>query len=74
MILAMKIISMGFDLDTGQIPSLPGPVEYQGYCFCVGSVIFGPWTSYNSYLEVVQSSSLVRIFDKVAALFTCCDT
>ncbi|XP_071816823.1 protein-serine O-palmitoleoyltransferase porcupine-like [Apostichopus japonicus] len=58
MILAMKIISMGFDLDTGQIPSLPGPVEYQGYCFCVGSVIFGPWTSYNSYLEVVQSSSL----------------
>ncbi|XP_055937024.1 protein-serine O-palmitoleoyltransferase porcupine-like isoform X2 [Argiope bruennichi] len=49
MLLSMKIISLGFD--TGytdkQMPSL---LPCFGYLFHVGTVIFGPWISYSSYV------------------------
>eukprot|EP00057_Strongylocentrotus_purpuratus_P007725 XP_011662199.1 PREDICTED: protein-cysteine N-palmitoyltransferase porcupine [Strongylocentrotus purpuratus] len=54
MILMMKVISVGFDLDQGTLSSLPGPLEYFGYTFCVGTSIFGPWVSFTSYMAMLQ--------------------
>ena len=51
MILAMKIISVGFDLDSGALSTAPGPLEFCGYlfnvsahayaCTCTSSVVKG---------------------------------
>ncbi len=53
MILAMKIISLAFDLSSGSVISLPSPLEYSGYVFHVGSVVFGPWVCYQEYYHLV---------------------
>ena len=37
MILAMKIISVGFDLDSGALSTAPGPLEFCGYLFNVSA-------------------------------------
>lgn len=52
MVLAMKIVSLAFDLDSGTVSELPNFSEYVGYSLHVGTVIFGPWTSYQSYAVV----------------------
>ncbi|CAM9288301.1 unnamed protein product [Lampetra planeri] len=49
MVVAMKAISLAFDLDRGVVASVPSPVEFMGYIYFVGTVIFGPWISFNSY-------------------------
>ncbi|XP_051865042.1 protein-serine O-palmitoleoyltransferase porcupine isoform X2 [Pristis pectinata] len=54
MIVAMKAISLGFDLDQGAVEGMPSPVEFMGYIYFVGTVIFGPWISFNSYLQSVE--------------------
>uniref|UniRef100_T1JL91 Protein-serine O-palmitoleoyltransferase porcupine n=1 Tax=Strigamia maritima TaxID=126957 RepID=T1JL91_STRMM len=51
MIIVMKVISLGFDLDCGITPRLPSMIEFFGYCLCPGSLIFGPWHSYKQYLS-----------------------
>lgn len=51
MIVAMKAISLGFDLDQGSVTSMPSPVEFMGYIYFVGTVIFGPWISFSSYRQ-----------------------
>ncbi|XP_063063751.1 protein-serine O-palmitoleoyltransferase porcupine-like [Engraulis encrasicolus] len=58
MVVAMKAISLAFDLDRGVVESVPSPVEFMGYIYFVGTVIFGPWSSYNSYKEAVESREL----------------
>ncbi|KAL2103692.1 hypothetical protein ACEWY4_000560 [Coilia grayii] len=58
MVVAMKAISLAFDLDRGVVESVPSPVEFMGYIYFVGTVIFGPWSSYNSYKEAVESRQL----------------
>ena len=57
----MKVISLGFDLDTGTVINLPKPWEFAGYTFQVGSVVFGPWISYNEYsnLQAQRERKLV---------------
>ena len=66
MILSMKIISLGFDVSSGAIVELPGVIEYSGYVFQVGSVMFGPWISYQQYIHLLSShkveKKLVSIF------------
>ncbi|CAL1542738.1 unnamed protein product, partial [Lymnaea stagnalis] len=56
----MKIISLGVDVGKGAVPKLPNIFEYSGYCFNVGTVIFGPWVSYNQYIRILdcQAQSL----------------
>ena len=49
MVLAMKVISLGFDVDQGHSPVLPSLWQYSGYVFHPGSIIFGPWISYKEY-------------------------
>ncbi|GFO15600.1 cysteine n-palmitoyltransferase porcupine [Plakobranchus ocellatus] len=56
-ILSMKIISLGIDIGSGEIPDVPNVFEYMGYCFNVGSVIFGPWISYTQYYKLLDSQN-----------------
>ncbi|KAG9335301.1 hypothetical protein JZ751_005405 [Albula glossodonta] len=58
MVVAMKAISLAFDLDRGTVPTVPSPVEFMGYIYFVGTVIFGPWTSFTSYKEAIESRAL----------------
>lgn len=59
MVVAMKAISLAFDLDRGVVSSLPSLGEFMGYILFVGTVIFGPWISYSSYKEAIESRKLV---------------
>lgn len=58
MVVAMKAISLAFDLDKGIVEKVPSPVEFMGYIYFVGTVIFGPWISFNSYMDAVESRKL----------------
>lgn len=51
MILAMKAISVGFDIDSKQIIRPPSVLGFLGYVFHPGSIIFGPWISYSEYAD-----------------------
>ena len=67
MIVAMKAVSLGFDLDRGEVSMVPSPMEFMGYLCFVGTVIFGPWISFQRYLEAVQGRPLsCRWLQKVA--------
>ena len=52
MVATMKIISLAFDLDQGRIESLPSLVEFLGYVLHPGSIVFGPWLSYEEYANI----------------------
>nr|XP_030702552.1 protein-serine O-palmitoleoyltransferase porcupine isoform X6 [Globicephala melas]XP_033706043.1 protein-serine O-palmitoleoyltransferase porcupine isoform X6 [Tursiops truncatus] len=60
MIVAMKAVSLGFDLDRGEVGAVPSPVEFMGYLYFVGTIVFGPWISFHSYLQAVQGRPLSR--------------
>lgn len=62
MMLAMKLISLAFDLDSGVVRELPGMWNYAGYALHVGSVIFGPWIGYQDYATLLHSPE-ERLFD-----------
>ncbi|XP_069785256.1 protein-serine O-palmitoleoyltransferase porcupine-like isoform X1 [Narcine bancroftii] len=67
MIVAMKAISLGFDLDQSTVGALPSPAEFMGYIYFVGTVIFGPWINYSSYLQSVEGRRMsLGWFCKVA--------
>lgn len=61
MVVAMKAISLAFDLDRGVVTSVPSPIEFMGYIYFVGTVIFGPWISFNSYKEALEGRKLVCV-------------
>lgn len=49
MLLSMKLISLAFD--TGSVEKvMPPPIATFGYLFHPGTVIFGPWVSYSTYI------------------------
>lgn len=58
----MKAISLAFDLDRGVVTSVPSPLEFMGYIYFVGTVIFGPWISFSSYKEALEGRKLVNVF------------
>ncbi|GAA6106163.1 protein-serine O-palmitoleoyltransferase porcupine [Tachysurus ichikawai] len=57
-VVAMKAISLAFDLDKGTLENVPSPMEFMGYIYFVGTVIFGPWISFSSYREAVEGKEL----------------
>jgi len=61
MILAMKLISLAFDLDSGTVRDMPHVFHYGGYLFHVGSVLLGPWMSFHDYMSALNQPS-ERIF------------
>ncbi|XP_029291507.1 protein-serine O-palmitoleoyltransferase porcupine isoform X3 [Cottoperca gobio] len=58
MVVAMKAVSLAFDLDRGVVASVPSPIEFMGYIYFVGTVIFGPWISFNSYKDALEGRQL----------------
>ena len=61
MIIVMKMISLAFDLDSGAARDLPPIWDYCGYVLHCGSVMFGPWTSFQDY-SLLLSQPEERIF------------
>ncbi|KAK3102736.1 hypothetical protein FSP39_013537 [Pinctada imbricata] len=57
-ILSMKVIGLAFDISNGQV-LLPDVPSYLGYCLCVGTVIFGPWISFQDYMNILFSGTSV---------------
>ncbi|XP_068964292.1 protein-serine O-palmitoleoyltransferase porcupine isoform X1 [Petaurus breviceps papuanus] len=71
MIVAMKAVSLGFDLDRGELGAVPSPVEFMGYLYFVGTIIFGPWLHFRSYLHAVEGRPLsLTWLGKVAGSLT----
>ena len=58
MLVAMRAISVGFQLDDTSLPSLPQPLPYFGYLYHVGTVSFGPWVSFKDYIALLHSPPL----------------
>lgn len=56
----MKAISLAFDLDRGAVSSFPSPLEFMGYLCFAGTVVFGPWISFASYLDAINGRKMVR--------------
>ncbi|XP_070193072.1 protein-serine O-palmitoleoyltransferase porcupine-like isoform X2 [Littorina saxatilis] len=62
MVLSMKIISLAFDFGSGAIIDLPNIFDFMGYSFHVGTVIFGPWVSYEDYHKSLMAEKLPLSF------------
>ncbi|TMS15856.1 Protein-serine O-palmitoleoyltransferase porcupine [Larimichthys crocea] len=58
MVVAMKAISLAFDMDRGTVGALPSPAEFLGYVLFVGTVVFGPWISFSSYKNATEGTKL----------------
>jgi len=61
MVVAMKAISLAFDLDRRTVGRLPSPAEFLGYVLFVGTVVFGPWISFSTYRSAVEGERLVSV-------------
>lgn len=59
MVVAMKAISLAFDLDRGAVSSFPTALEFLGYLCFAGTVIFGPWISFSSYRDALEGRRMV---------------
>lgn len=60
MLVVMKVISIGFDLDSGNVMQLPNVWEYTGYILCPGTSVFGVWTSFTDYQNIFLNPVWVR--------------
>ncbi|XP_068780294.1 protein-serine O-palmitoleoyltransferase porcupine isoform X3 [Struthio camelus] len=58
MVVAMKAVSLGFDLDRGAAGPEPSPAQVLGYLCSPGSVVFGPWEPFGAYLRAVEGPPL----------------
>lgn len=65
MVVAMKAISLAFDLDRGAVSSFPTLLDYFGYMYFAGTVIFGPWISFSSYRDAVDGRKMVIPFSLI---------
>lgn len=62
MLIAMKVISLAFDMDFGILQTIPNGFEFLGYVLSVGNSVFGPWVSYKDYLLIYYKSQWVIFF------------
>ncbi|XP_055329141.1 protein-serine O-palmitoleoyltransferase porcupine-like [Paramacrobiotus metropolitanus] len=65
MIIFMKILSLAH-LDKPLLPSL---LEYCGYIFCPGTVVFGPWISLDQYRLWSAKSHLLTVRNLIRSLW-----
>ena len=42
------------EIDKVDLTVLPGILEFSGYCLCPGTVVLGPWVSYQEYLDIFK--------------------
>lgn len=61
MLVVMKVISLGFDVDHGSVTQLPSVFEYAGYVLCVGTSVFGPWVSFQDYVTIYKNPVWVSL-------------
>lgn len=61
MIVVMKVISLGFDLDVAKPKEFPNFVTYIGYILCPSSVILGPWHSLSEYKSIFETRVWVNL-------------
>jgi hypothetical protein len=59
MLIIMKVVSVGFDVDSGALVNIPNASEFYGYALHVGSVVFGPWIPFKDYLASLDAPPLV---------------
>lgn len=82
MVVAMKVISLAFELDRRKVNNLPSLAEFFGYVFFVGTVVFGPWISLSTYKNALNGpkvnylwlySSLLRLLkSQICLLVSTC--
>ncbi|KAH3816357.1 hypothetical protein DPMN_117872 [Dreissena polymorpha] len=77
-ILSMKVIGIAFDLTNGSIIEFPDVFAFFGYNFCVGTVIFGPWISFQEYKHIlsqhrrpIKAMWVLKIFFSVSCSLLC---
>ena len=58
MVVAMKVISIGFDVDEKRISASILPWEYFGFVFCPANTVFGPFVQYHTYCEILLDRPL----------------
>lgn len=61
MLVAMRAISVGFQLDDKTLDALPDPLAYFGYLYHVGTVAFGPWIPFKDYLNSQNNKQWVSV-------------
>lgn len=54
MIMVMKTLSLSYEVSNGNRKELPPLLDYLGYMFCPGTVVFGPWISFYAYSRVFE--------------------
>lgn len=59
MIAAMKIISYGFDIDSGRIDKNLDIFSFLGYCLCPANSIIGPWVPFTEYISIFEKPKWV---------------
>jgi porcupine-like protein len=69
MILIMKLISFAFDVDDNQIKKYD-IFMYLSYLVSLNTSIFGPWISFNDFLNHFDQKSIVCIIFKVFQVVT----
>ncbi|XP_034393192.1 protein-serine O-palmitoleoyltransferase porcupine-like isoform X3 [Cyclopterus lumpus] len=68
MVVAMKAISLAFDLDRRTVGSLPSPAEFLGYVLFVGTVVFGPWISFSTYKNSIEGKKMSWLWLRSSSL------
>ena len=66
MLVAMRAISIGFQLDGNVLQSLPEPLPYFGYLFYVGTISFGPWIPFKDYINIGASNQSVKVISIIS--------
>jgi len=62
MLVAMRAISIGFQLDEKSLTNLPHPLPYFGYLYHVGTAAFGPWIPFKDYLNIDNNTHSVLVW------------
>ncbi|XP_062502747.1 protein-serine O-palmitoleoyltransferase porcupine-like [Corticium candelabrum] len=60
MIVAMKTISIGFDLDECRLNEIPGIVAFSGFVLSPANSVFGPFVQYRMHLNLLDDRPLSR--------------
>ncbi|VDP10353.1 unnamed protein product [Soboliphyme baturini] len=72
MVLNMKMISVGFDMDNmNDAAVVPDFVGFFGYCFHVGTSLFGPWLSFNNCCTAMRSACFASVLSSIARAAYC---
>lgn len=77
LLLAMKVISVSFDIDNKSIKKFPSIVSYFSYCMHCGTLLFGPWVSYDDFYSSITNpkrfsySWIFSIFKSLVCAFAC---